>query len=587
MIVSAALISPSCAPNAPSEELQPRYGGTLVVSELFNPVTWVQVFEPAGAWWASFVLYDRLVDYDLDLNIYPGLAYKWEISPDGLTYTFHLYQNVTWHDGVKFTSADVKFTFDEVIAKQGFGAAFVSSVDSISCPDDYTVLFKLKAPDAPFLYKLGTWTGGTHIIAKHIFEGTDWKTNPATTDQPIGTGAFKFKEFVSGDHYTLVANDNYFKGRPYIDQVVYRIIPERAVSQAALETGELQHMVDPPAFSELGRLEKDPNLDIVVRMAGDDSMVLEFNLNREPFNDIKVRQAIAYAIDREEVAQKATFGYDKPGIGAYANWTGVDWAFNQDAKLPEYNPAKAEQLLDEAGYRRGADGVRFSTTLNTLTIFYEMEPTIMLIKEQLKKVGIDVKAEVMEYAAYWDKVYNQKDFDMTVTVVYFVPDPWTIGDIVGTGSFDNIMNYSNPRVDELLAQALVPVDREQRKKYYFEIQEILVKELPYIHLIHYAWPMAKNSKWHGFYFEEGTLGTRFDWRKVWWEGGTLPTVTTTSAKTTSAVSTPTTAVTTTSAVSSTTVTEGGQFPWTWLAAVVIVVVVAVVGTVLWMRRRRP
>jgi peptide/nickel transport system substrate-binding protein len=585
-LASIALANPWIGHVKSSGSAQPKYGGTLIVAQLFNPYTWTQCLEIGGVWWASFVLYDRLVEYDFNMRIYPGLAYRWEISPDGLTYTFHLYQNVTWHDGVKFTSADVKFTIEYVLNNTGFATPYYEKIDEVECPDDYTVVITLKEPDAPFLYKLGAWTGGTHMIAKHIFEGTDFRTNPAHTTHPIGTGPFKFKEFVSGDHYTLVAYENYFKGRPYLDQIVYKIIPERAVSLAALEAGEIHHTLDPPPFSELDRLKQIPYLSTHVRLGGDDSMILYFNLNRKPFDDKRVRQAILYAIDRKQVADLATFGYDKPAYGPYANWTGIDWAFNPKAMYPEYNPEKAEQLLDEAGYTRGPDGIRFKATLETLTIFPEMESAIMIIKEQLKKVGIEVDAKVIEYASFWDKVMVNHDFEMAVSVIYTVPDPYTLGDVAGTGGFDNPGEYSNPKVDELLKKALVPLSREERKPYYDEIQEILREDVPYILLVQYAWPFVWNNQFHGFYFEEETLGTRFDFRKVWWEGGSplpspspalTPTPTPTPALT--PTPTPTPALTPTP-------TLGPTFPVEWVAVAIIVIIIMITVVALLIKKRK-
>ncbi|MBS7635189.1 hypothetical protein KEJ34_06855 [Candidatus Bathyarchaeota archaeon] len=568
-----------------SDPAQPKYGGTLVVAQLFNPYTWTQCLEIGGVWWASFVLYDRIVEYDFNMRIYPGLAYKWEISPDGLTYTFHLYPNVTWHDGVKFTSADVKFTIEYVLNNNGYATTYYKNIEIVQCPDDYTVVITLREPDAPFLYKLGAWTGGTHMIAKHLFEGTDFRTNPAHTTHPIGTGPFKFKEFISGDHYTLVANENYFKGRPYLDAIVYKIIPERAVSMAALEAGEIHHMLDPPPFSELDRLKAMPHLSTHVRLGGDDSMILYFKLDRAPFNDKRVRQAILYAIDRKQVADLATFGYDKPAYGPYANWTGIDWAFNPRAMYPEYNPEKAEQLLDEAGYLRGPDGIRFKTTLETLTIFPEMESTIMIVKEQLKKVGIEVEAKVLEYALFVDKVVFKHDFDMAIWVIYCVPDPYTLGQIAGTvpnigDPLYNFMNYSNPRVDELVLKALVPLSREERKPYYDEIQEILREDVPYILLIQYAWPMVWNNQFHGFYFEEDTLGTRFDFRKVWWEGGSpLPTPTPTPV---GPAPTPTPA----GPAPTPTPKPAPAFPIELIATIAIIVIIIIIALAILIKKRK-
>lgn len=431
-----------------AQKLTPKQGGTLVVATAWDPATWVQIFEPAGAWWSGFNIYDQLVQVNLDTEIKPELAKSWEISTDGLTYTFHLFENVSWHDGVPFTSADVQFTFQTLIdtGPAANGYTYVKGIDTMDTPDEHTIVIKLKATDAGFLHGLGTWMGVTHLIAKHIYEGTDWRTNNATINHPIGTGPFKFLEYVHGSHYTLVANENYHLGRPYLDKVIYKIIPDVAVQQGALLAGEIGYMQDNPPFSELPGLMSNPQIRVVLRPYCTDELLLLFNLDREPLNNTKVRQALAYAINRTEVNQVAYNGLCTPAKGAYSyTYPGLEWAFNPDATLPDYNTTRAEELLDEAGYPRDG-GTRFTLELAPAMLWRELEFASLNIKQQLEKVGISVNIELIDYASWWDKVHMQRDFHMAMYEFYAAPDPFMMGVYLESGEIDNIMGYNNSRV---------------------------------------------------------------------------------------------------------------------------------------------
>lgn len=566
LMLSMLSIAFNLAPVA-ADKLEPRTGGTLVVSTMFDPNTWVQIFEPAGVWWAGFNIYDQLVQVDIDTRIKPELAKSWDISTDGLVYTFHLFDNVSWHDGVRFTSADVKFTFEALLnaGPAANGYSYVSMIKTIATPDDYTVVVTLKNPDAGFLYGLGVWMGVTHMIAKHIYEGTDWRTNNATTNHPIGTGPYKFLEYVHGGHYTLVANENYHLGRPYLDKLIYKIIPDVAVQQGALTSGEVGYMMDNPPFSELPGLMSNPNLRVVLRSVGTDQALLIFNMLKPPLDNVKVRDAIAYALNRTEINKIAFNGLCTPATGAYSRtYPGLEWAYNSEAKLPDYNTTKAEELLDEAGYPRGSDGTRFSLTISPAMLWREFEFASLNIKQQLSKVGINVNLEMTDYSSWWDKVHNRRDFDMALYEFYAAPDPFMMGMYLKSGEFDNMMGYNNSRVDELIDLGRAILDQATRKQYYYEIQQHVIEDMPYIYLVEYKWPQVVRKEYHGFFFDDPTLednpripGTLWDLYGVWWEAGQ-------------------------------TITTPPAFPIEWIvvAAVVVVATVVVAAVGLTMRRRK-
>ena len=470
-------------------EEEPLYGGTFKMRHQGNPISMNGYLN----YWSTSCqvhvnVFNRLVTQDKDRNLIPDLAYKWDFSADGKTHTFYLHENVTWHDGEPFTSADVKFHY-EMLASEDI-VTYVKprlvNLLSIETPDPYTVTFKYSKPCQPILYAFTQ--SDTFIMPKHIWEGTDIETNPANT-VPVGTGAFTVAEFVPETHVLLQKNPNYFKGGlPYLDKVVMRVMYDTNAGLIAFEAGEVDYTS--PPMEELPRmLEKDYVGSYKSLSSG--STRLTFNhrqeaIDKHPWSaDIKVRQAFAHATNADVIVERVHRGQAKrvhTAVGA-----GASWWINPDAKKYEYDPDLANKLLDEAGYPKDADGVRFSFTFPIWDRWYSVN-AMELIKEMWKDVGIEIKIEVYEYvtfvATFSHGAEGLKDYPLT----YVHIGGWPPGELVNhhaskpTGTM-NMGYYSNARIDQLSEDVMVEMDPLKRRDIVFEMQKIGNEELPFIHLL--------------------------------------------------------------------------------------------------------
>jgi peptide/nickel transport system substrate-binding protein len=516
-VVVAALILVALGSGVAGAQGQPKPGGTLVVAQ-YEPGWWNPLLE-AGAPFVNRLVYIGLTDYDKDGNVAPGLAQSWTISKDGLVYTFALRRDVKWQDGKPFTAADVKFTYEKILdPKSGsWLRGFFDSITQVDTPDDYTVVLRLRAPSATLLYN--TWHG---ILPRHVWEKEDLSKGPHNAT-PVGTGPFKVAQWARGDHVVLVANDGYFRGRPYLDKVILKTIPDTAVTFAALERGEVHYL---PPFGIIGGvpyhqvkvLEAKPHLQVSVTETTQ-AQHLYLKLDKPPFDNLKVRQAVVHAINKKEIADRMTAGYGKvldsrvpPVIG---------WAHNARVKTYPYDVAEANRLLDEAGLKRGADGVRIRTkiyaTPGTRVIMSE------LLREHLRAVGISAEITTSEWNTYIGTIRDRRAADGFFSIFHptYIPDPEII--ILNFWSKENkpggrnYMGYSNPKVDRLIEQAASVVDRAERGKLLREIQEIVAVEVGNIPLFVQPSVEVWNRKFRGFQPLEYGGGTLGSLEKVWQE----------------------------------------------------------------------
>ena len=429
-------------------------------------------------------IFNGMIWLDNDFKPRPSLAESWDVSPDGLKYVFHLRKNVKWHDGKDLTSADVKFTFEQVLAKHHprSRTAF-QFVDSVTTPDAHTVVVTMKKPYAAFL-SLQTACDGP-ILPRHIYEGMDILKNPANL-QPVGSGPFVFKEWVRGDHVTLERNPKYFD-KVNLERVIFKIVPQANQRVSALESGDVDY-IGYLAFpkSEYARLQ-DSKTVVAKERAGMPAIgFLFFNTRRAPFDKPAVRHAVAHALDRDKLVQLAFEGLGVPGKGPFGS--GYAWTYKAGSEADydvafKHDLAKASQLLDQAGLPKGAGGMRVKANLVYQSGQAQFESLVQVIRDQLREVAIDVQLVPLERSAMIDKVYTQYDFDMALQSYLGGADP-IIGyhRIYATGakgvSYVNATGYANPELDALLNNAAATVDLAERERIYFEAQKILVKDLP-------------------------------------------------------------------------------------------------------------
>jgi len=469
---TAAPTSP--ATQAPTEPAEPEIlrGGTLVVSVANSPASFNPLWKTDDP--ASIInqnVFNKLVTLNNAYEICPDLAKSWVISEDGLTYTFNLHENILWHDGVPFTSEDVKFSILAVQEFNGRMAAEWGAVETIDCPDDYTVILNLSRPDAALIGFLAWYAN--QMIPKHIYEGTDWTTNPANMS-PIGTGPFKFVEWRQGVSITLERNDDYFMGAPYLDEIVFQIIPDVNTALQAMYNGEVDHMASSPGYAELDKLINNPDYTVTIRTMPS-RYYLGYNFGRELMQDIVVREAIAMAIDRDEILERAFYNY---GTTAYGYYTPViAWAFNDKDLAPEYNIEKANQMLDDAGYAKGANGFRFAVDLVTF-VSQAVDDMSTILKEQMKEIGVDINWISMEQNSWTPRIRQDFDFDLCITNGFHGPDPHNLwGRFATTGSGKICGPYSNPEIDRLLMEAVQLSDQTERGDVYKEVQRLMREDV--------------------------------------------------------------------------------------------------------------
>jgi peptide/nickel transport system substrate-binding protein len=410
-------------------------------------------------------IYDTLVEPDMSEKIVPALAEKWEVSDDDLTWTFYLKKNVVFHNGDQLTAKDVKATFDRIMDKATASpkAKEFGSITAIETPDDFTVVLKLKEPAAPLLATLASGWGA--ILPKSLIDsGHDFG------NQPVGTGPFKLKEWIRDSQIILDKNDKYWmKGYPKLDRVTINIIPERAVQIQGLISGQLDvaYLVDK---DDLPILEASQDVKIEKSMTAL-ILVMAINCSNPVLQDVRVRQAINLAIDKQKVLDVAYNG-GKP-VGTFMDYGN---AYYKDfTALYPYDPEKSKKLLAEAGV--GPETV-FELFLPQN---YELHVKAgEMYQDMLTKVGLNVKIKLVDWSTWLSDVYRAAKYDLTVIGHTGKLDP--DGTLAGYGTEGRYVRWVNPRAAELIDKARKVSGFENRKKLYDEALEIMAKEVPFMYL---------------------------------------------------------------------------------------------------------
>ncbi|MEP6912392.1 MAG: ABC transporter substrate-binding protein [bacterium] len=517
----AGLCSVLLLTSASNLAADPVYGGSVVVAISsdpggLNPAITTQ----GGVHLICGSIFSGLVALDFDLNPVPDLAERWQVSPDGRTYTFFLAQEAVFHDGVPVTAEDVRFTFEQLLMKyhSRTRTSMGDNLRRIDTPDPHTVVFNFNKPYAAFL-KLVDVTNAP-VMPKHLYEGTDPLTNPHNTS-PVGSGPFKLQEWLRGDHLTLVRNGHYFKqGKPYLDRIVYKVMPTGALATIAFERGEVDYLLGASPL-DIARLKSMPGVVVTDKgregFAGVETFIP--NITRAPLSDVRVRRAIAHAINKQFLVDKLLFGQGIAATGPVSHM--LPWAYNPNVEKYEHNVALANQLLDEAGQRRGAGGTRFHLRFVHAASYAKVAEAL---RDQLREVGIAVDLQLMEFAAAVDAVYIKKDFDLGFASFENGPDPdigvkrTVVSSNIGPIPFSNGAGYRNPRVDELFALAASELDQQKRAAYYFEAQDILVKDLPYFWLYEPNSGAAYRAELQGMYTWSAKSNIYFA-QDAWWADG--------------------------------------------------------------------
>lgn len=499
-LVVAAILAPGCRPDAaPGTGLR----STLVVAlngdpGAMNPA----VTTSGGTHPVTDQIFNGLVGLDETLSPVPELAESWTVEDDGRAYRFALRQDVRWHDGQPFTSADVKFTFEQALLKyhSRTRAALQDLVARIDTPDAHTAVFRLRRPYGPLLQRLDVVEAS--IIPKHAYAGQDLLSGEATR-HPIGTGPFRFLSYAPANRVVLERNPSYFRpGLPGVDRIVFRILPDRATAVAALERGEVDY-VGSVTGPEVERLRRTPGIAIVAGSGGSGGSVCQEvlipNLARAPLGDVRVRRAIATALDRQFLVDRVYFGQGRPATGPISHL--LTWAYTPEVRQYPHDVAAAARLLDEAGVRPGRDGVRFAITFTHASA---QQRLAQAVREQLRAVGITVDLETLDFNAAVERVFVKKAFDLGMASFCNGADPDIgvrrvyVSSNIGPYPFSNGAGYRNPRIDELFDQASSVADRESRRTRYVEIQKLLAEDVPYFWIADAEGLRAHRTTFAGF-----------------------------------------------------------------------------------------
>lgn len=421
--------------------------------------------------------------YDDNWNPQPYLAQSWEVAPDGLSVTLHLVKNAVFHDGKPVTSEDVAFSIMAIKANHPF-QAMLAAVDKVETPDPATVIIRLSHPAPSLLLTMSPAL--MPIMPKHIYgDGQDLKSHSANL-KPIGSGPFKLTEYKQGEYYTLEKFDRFFiPGRPKLDKIVVRILSDPNAALVAIERGDVNMLPYVSGVRDIERLEKVQNVVVTDKgFAGIGPLNwLAFNTKKKPLDDVRVRQAIAFAANRDFITKKLMGGKAGPSTGPIAPGSPL---LEPDVETYKLDLAKAASLLDGAGYPKKADGTRLSLTIDYLPGVDEQQRNVAeYLRSQLKRAGIDLEVRSAPDFPTWAQRVSNFDFDLTMDTVFNWGDPvigvnrtYLTSNIRKGVIWSNTQQYSNPKVDALLNAAAQEPSPEKRKALYSEFQKIVVSDVP-------------------------------------------------------------------------------------------------------------
>ncbi len=492
----------------------PKKGGRLVVAADSEP----RNLNPAivasnGVFFISSKIVEQLAeaDYTAKDGLSPRLAVSWEGAADGLSATFRLREGVKWHDGKPFTSADVAFSALDVWKPlQNLGRTVFKDLQAVDTPDEHTAVFKFSKP-TPFQLIRNALPALTSVLPRHVYETGKIEDSPAN-NAPVGTGPFKFAEYKPGQYYRLEKNPGYWgDGEPYLDEIVYQVLPDRSSAANALEAGEIQLAAfSAVPLADLDRIGKVPGLKVVTK--GYEGLtyqlVVEINHRRKELADLRVRQAIAHAIDKDFVVKTIFLGYAETATGPVPK--NDPQFYTPDVPTYAFDLARANALLDEAGYKRGDNGTRFALKLLPAPYFNETKQFGDYLRQALAAVGIDAQLVNNDAAAHMKAVYTDHAFDLAVGPPVFRGDPAISTTILVQGGipdgvpFSNQGGYENAELDAIIEKASRTLDAEARTELYRQFQKKVAEDLPLINVADWSFisvasdrlrNIADNPRW--------------------------------------------------------------------------------------------
>jgi peptide/nickel transport system substrate-binding protein len=487
LLTSAAIAANVINPLRAFAQETPRKGGVFNVhygaeQRQLNP----SIQASTGVYIISGKIQENLVDLDASGKPVGVLAESWEATPDGKTVTFKLRTGVTWHDGKPFTSADVAFTAMNMWKKiLNYGSTLQLFLTAVDTPDAHTAIFRYERP-MPLNLLLRALPDLGYISAKHLYESGEIRQNP-TNLAPVGTGPFKFVKYERGQYVMADRNPDYWRpNAPYLDRIVWRVITDRAAAAAQMEAGELHYSpFSGLTISDMARLSKDKRF--VVSTNGNEgnarTNTIEFNFRRKELSDIRVRRAIAHAINVPFFIDNFLGDFAKLGTGPIPS---ISTDFYPGADTPQYpyDKAKAAALLDEAGYKRAGGGARFSLRLLPAPWGEDISLWSTFIQQSLSEVGITVEIVRNDGGGFLKQVYDEHAFDLATGWHQYRNDPavsttvWYRSGQPKGAPWTNQWGWQDPKVDQTIDDAATEVDPAKRKALYANFVKEVNTELP-------------------------------------------------------------------------------------------------------------
>lgn len=519
LLATAAALAAAAAPLS-AQDAEPQAGGTLTVAADTEP----RDLNPAtaasnGVFYISSKIVEPLAEMSYD-GLTPLLATSWEGSDDGLAFTVHLREGVTWSDEKPFTSTDVAFSAMQVWKPlQSIGSQIFADLDSVDTPDDMTAVMHFSAPIPAQLIE-NAMPAVTAVVPEHILSGQDIAASDYSA-KPIGTGPFVLGEYRPGEFYRLTKNDTYWQdGLPYLDQIVYRVLPDAGAKAAALETGDIQLTAfSAVPLTDLARLDAIDGITVIPE--GYEGITyattLEINTRTEPLSHPEVRKALAHAIDKDFLVDVVFLGYATAATGPVPP---TDPLF-YDADVPTYDfdPDMAERMLDDAGYPRGDDGTRFSLRLRPAPWFDQTRATGDYVRQALEKVGIAVAIVTADPGGHIAAVYTDHDFDLAIGSPVWRNDPAISTTILYQGGlpagvpFANQYGYDSEQMNDIIERGRTTLDPEERVQVYDEFQQLAQTDLPLIFLTHFTFITVARDEVHNV--ADNPRWATSNWANVW------------------------------------------------------------------------
>jgi peptide/nickel transport system substrate-binding protein len=486
------------APAAPP----PQRGGQVIVGfsqepQNFNPIMpWIEVQRGI-----HMDLYDALWRLDPNGKLVPNLAAEIPtvanggISGGGLAFTIKLRRDAKWHDGQPVLARDVVFTWQTLMNPKvtAYSTVGYDQIAGMEAPDDYTVKFSLKEPYAPIMAVLSDM----YVVPEHILaKSPDINKDEFNTKKPIGSGAFKFMEWVAGDHITVEANRAYHGPGPYLDRLVYKYIPDLTVMFTQFKTGEIDVTgIQGIPVDLYPEAKKISNARVLVS-SGTTYESVALNFLNPLFQDRRVRQALYFGMDKKPILEKIFLNLVQE---AETYVPPLSWAYNPRVKgAHKYDPERAKELLDRAGWKTGGDGIRvkggqrLSFDNSTTSGNKVREQIQQVLQQQWRQIGVEMKISNMPASVLFGDFYRLSKFQTVLIGIAMGPDPDHTFRLhskyipVKGGKGRNAIAYENPEVDRLLDAGVREIDQEKRKRIYQKLQEVLVIDLPHLPIYHYV-----------------------------------------------------------------------------------------------------